>query len=418
MTQTEQYISDAIAHHLFDIDHTSYNELLTILDLTTLIQLSNHLENNEDEKFKEALKEILKDREINKQITQLITYQRAQQPTLRTVTRTNPVKSTAYTIFYGTNREANDPNDPSKGYGNGRATKISVGACTVSIPKSREKGKIHGSFWEKLMKLDFSHGDLQLQKINPLASDDFWSQINELLNLNEGEQQALVFIHGYNTSFEGAAIRAAQISADLQHPLLTAFFSWPSRGSLFGYLSDEAAIQYSEKYISEFLVDFVKNSTAKRVHIIAHSMGNRGLIEAINNIQRNHTDINFGQIILAAPDVDADVFKEKAVAYEEKSEHTTLYVSSQDKAVGASKWVHSYPRAGFTPPINVVQNIDTVEVDSEVDLLELGHGYFASHQSLLDDIETLFRFNIHAQDRKNLVHTLTDNYQTYWRLKI
>lgn len=418
MTQTEQFISDAIAHHLFNIDHSDYKDLLPILSLENLLELSSYLENNEDEKFKDALKKLLKKNNINEQIKKLIKSQTAKQPTVRTITRANPVKSSTYTVFYGTNREANDPNNPSKGYGNGRATKISVGKCAVSIPKSRDKGKIHGTFWEKLMKLDFSHGEVQLQKINALSSDNFWSQINELLHLNEEEQQALVFIHGYNTSFEGAAIRAAQISADLQHPMLTAFFSWPSRGSLFGYLSDEAAIQYSEKYIAEFLVDFVKNSVAKRVHIIAHSMGNRGLIEAINNIQREHTDINFGQIILAAPDVDADVFKEKAVAYEEKAEHTTLYVSSKDKAVGASKWVHSYPRAGFTPPINVVPNIDTIEVDSEVDLLELGHGYFASHQSLLDDIEMQFRFNIHAQDRKHLEPLRTNNAQKYWRLKI
>ena len=45
---------------------------------------------------------------------------------------------------------------------------------------------------------------------------------------NSGEEpHALLYLHGYNTSFEEAAIRAAQIGFDLKVPGATAFFSWP-----------------------------------------------------------------------------------------------------------------------------------------------------------------------------------------------
>jgi len=63
---------------------------------------------------------------------------------------------------------------------------------------------------------------------------------------------ALLFIHGYNVDFEGAAIRAAQIGCDLKVPGVTAFFSWPSRGSLVSYPADEATIEASEGAITDF----------------------------------------------------------------------------------------------------------------------------------------------------------------------
>jgi Alpha/beta hydrolase of unknown function (DUF900) len=55
-----------------------------------------------------------------------------------------------------------------------------------------------------------------------------------------------------NVSFEGAAIRAAQLGVDLQVPL-TAFFSWPSRATVVGYTADEA---------SSLIADFPINFTA------------------------------------------------------------------------------------------------------------------------------------------------------------
>src|SRR5260370_26727034 len=75
--------------------------------------------------------------------------------------------------------------------------------------------------------------------------------------LKEGEEpQALVFLHGYNVSFEDAAIRAAQIGYDLKVPGPVAFFSWPSRGSLAAYPADEASIEASDQPIADFLVGF------------------------------------------------------------------------------------------------------------------------------------------------------------------
>ena len=414
MEKIAKFISDSITDHLFDIRHSTYNRLKNILGSDTINELYIYLRREQKEKFKETLYKILKDTQIEKQIIELI------ESRASIISKNSQGKSTLCRLFYGTNREPNDKNDHSKGYGNIRAEEVFMGNCTVSIPKCHKKGQIKGSLWKKLIKWDASYGDLKLETIGYMNEEDFWDNINALFDpLEFEEKQALVFIHGYNTSFKEASIRAAQLAVDLANPGITAFFSWPSKGEILGYLSDEAAIQYSEKYIAEFLTKLSKQTQVNRLHIIAHSMGNRGLLEAINIINQRSPEIEFGQIILAAPDVDADVFNQKAEAYTNVSEQTTLYISAKDKAVNASEWIHSYYRAGFTPPVSIVDCMDTIKVDEEVDLLELGHGYFAEHKTLLEDISQLMSMNLHAEDRGRISEDLTKEPNAeYWKLKI
>jgi Alpha/beta hydrolase of unknown function (DUF900) len=90
----------------------------------------------------------------------------------------------------------------------------------------------------------------------------------------------------------------------------TAFFSWPSRGSVTAYPADEASIEGSEQAITDFLVDFTQNCGAEKVHVIAHSMGNRGRLRALQRIAANAGagEVKFDQVLLAAPDVDRDLF--------------------------------------------------------------------------------------------------------------
>src|SRR5262249_5705639 len=102
--------------------------------------------------------------------------------------------------------------------------------------------------------------------------------------------------------------------------------------------------------------------------------------------------INFGQIFLAAPDVDRELFLKLASCYPRLSERTTLYVSNKDKALKSSGIVHDFPRAGFSPPITIAPGIDTIEV-SNIDLTLLGHGFFANARDLLHDMHNLIMHN-------------------------
>jgi esterase/lipase superfamily enzyme len=218
--------------------------------------------------------------------------------------------------------------------------------------------------------------------------------------------------------FDEAAIRAAQIGFDLKVPGAMAFFSWPSRGGLDGYATDQASIEASEAAITDFLVRLATGSGAARVHVIAHSMGNRGLLRAIQRIMAQATataGIRFGQVFLAAPDLDAALFRDLAALYPRISERTTLYVSARDRALEASRWLHQFDRVGYAPPITVVNGIDTVEVTG-LDLSILGHDYFAAAHGVLYDMHQLLSDNA-APDSRLRLHARKDpDGRRYWAI--
>ena len=55
---------------------------------------------------------------------------------------------------------------------------------------------------------------------------------------------ALVFVHGYNTRFEEAVYRFAQITHDSGTDVVPVLFTWPSRGKALAYLYDRESANY------------------------------------------------------------------------------------------------------------------------------------------------------------------------------
>lgn len=299
-----------------------------------------------------------------------------------------------YPVWFGTNRKP----DGKGSFGTERHDQTSRGRADVHIPEAHRIGETGSSFWKKLMRLNFRNDTLKLQKVTPQERDEWFTEIQQAMHdaRESGDTpHALFFLHGFNVTFEEAAIRAAQLGCDLQVPGATAFFSWPSRGSVSAYSADEATIEASERAITDFLVDFAANCEAEKIHVIAHSMGNRGLLRALQRIAANAETsgkVKFGQIFLAAPDVDRDLFLDLASLYPQHSERTTLYASHRDLPVlVSSKW-HQADRAGYFEPYTVTDGIDTIAVpDFDIDLL--GHSYFAQAKDLLHDIYDLMRHN-------------------------
>lgn len=324
-----------------------------------------------------------------------------------------------YQLWYGTNRKPNDPHHFEQGYGPERDVRVHFGTCEVIVPKFHNIGEIGSPWWKRL--LTAKDDRLKLANLEPVGELDYWDNVRKWLHkLDDGKRVALVFIHGYNVTFEGAALRAAQLGVDLKIPF-TAFFSWASKGvcTLRGYMADEATIEASEAHLTEFLAKLATDSGAERVHVIAHSMGNRALLRSLKNMAQNAQElahIPFGQIFLAAPDVDNDVFESLARAYTHLAQRTTLYVSSKDLALRSSGVIHDHPRAGYAPPVTVVDNVDTVAV-SNVDLTFLGHGYFAAARDLLQDMLRLMVDNSLPEARFGLQKECTEDGKLYWQIQ-
>lgn len=314
-----------------------------------------------------------------------------------------------YPVFFGTNRTRRDAGIPDRGFSSKRSASVTHGRCDVWIPATHRFGELGRKWWKRWPKLEFADDHLRLERTTVLAEGPFWMELHLEMSRAPGDQaHGLVYLHGYHTTFEEAALRAAQIGFDLKVSGATAFFSWPSRGTLRGYPADEAAIEASEEAITRFLVDFALHSAAARVHIVAHSMGNRGLLRALQRLAANAeaaAGVHFGQILLAAADVDRDLFLGLAQLYPQFADRATLYASPGDKAVSMSAWLHSGPRAGYFPPITVacgLDRLDTVAVpDFDLDLL--GHSYFAEAEALLHDMFELIRHGTHPADRQRIL---------------
>lgn len=324
-----------------------------------------------------------------------------------------------YPVWFGTNRK---PTQDGTGFTGERHDRITRGRAEVFIPEAHRFGETGSSFWTKLKRFDLRDDTLKLQRVTPREHAAWLAEIQQALRdaKESGDApHALFFLHGFNVTFEDAAIRAAQIGCDLRVPGATAFFSWPSRGSVAAYPADEATIEASERAITEFLVDFAANCGAEKVHLIAHSMGNRGLLRALQRIAaraETRGKVKFGQIFLAAPDVDRDLFLDLARLYPEHSERTTLYASDGDLPVHLSAKLHDAPRAGYFKPYTVTPGVDTIAVpDFDLDLL--GHGYFAQAAALLHDMYDLMRLDTSPRQRQRLV-AATEGDASFWKLRL
>jgi esterase/lipase superfamily enzyme len=290
-------------------------------------------------------------------------------------------------VWYGTNRA---PRAAPLHYGEADDA-LRYGSCLVTVPKSVRLGKTRLSPLHRLTSSGAPTA-FTLAQHSPLTAGAQWQEIQQALTADDtGRRTVLVYIHGYRTTFVEAALRAAQLHADLKVPGVTAFYSWPSSGNTGDYWADEEAVQYSERYLCEFLRELCLRSGAEKVNVLAHSMGNRALLRVAMRAAEGAMSargIRFGHVILAAADVGRRFFQTEAPSYGSIADGVTMYTSSHDKALRSSAIVHRGPRAGFTPPATVVRDIDTIDA-SRIDLSLLGHGYYAAARPVLGDIHAI-----------------------------
>lgn len=296
-------------------------------------------------------------------------------------------------VFYATDRSATGHAEPANYYGSDRDPNetLSLGTCDVSIPRDHRPGELEApSIW----RLEFREDPAKhvvLLGVHPEAQGQFYSDLASTLAASPN-REAFVFIHGYKTTFEDAARRTGQLAYDLGFNGAPIFYSWPSKGELFSYSADEESIIWTTPHLMAFLQQVALKSNAKTVHLIAHSIGNRALTQALANLATPPTGTSrphFREVILAAPDVDRDIFKQLAAAVASSADRVTLYASSHDEALAASKKLHEFPRAGEAGKgLLVIKDIDTVDVSS-VDSSLLGHSYFGDNTSVISDIRRL-----------------------------
>lgn len=299
-------------------------------------------------------------------------------------------------------------------YNNERG-EFELGTCEVSIPKTHELGELESPSIFRFEITEDSTKHVVLLGIDRLEEGPFLQELREKIEKSEG-QEAFIFIHGYNVTFENAARRTAQLAYDLDFKGAPIFFSWPSQGGLLKYMVDENNVDWAVPDLKEFLKLIAEQSGAKRVHLVAHSMGNRALTRALEKISYSDAKDGpiFNEVILTAPDIDAEIFRrDLAPRIVKTAQRVTLYASSNDEALIASKKIHGYPRAGESgAAVVVVPGIDTIDVSS-LDTSLLGHSYYGSNDTVLIDMAQLMLESKPPTLRTKL-RSITLNGLNYW----
>ena len=315
-------------------------------------------------------------------------------------------------IFFATDRNHTDSEEPGKMFGSDRGA-LSYGICAVSVPPDHRIGELESPIFNKDVMEHVVLADVSLHD-----KMDYFDKMSGFVD-RSADKSMLVFVHGYNMTFEKAARRMAQIVEDLDFDGCPVFYSWPSRGKVSGYPADEASVMWSEKNLKGFLEDIVMKSGAESIFLIAHSMGNRALTGAFLELiekrpcRKNH----FKALLLTAPDIDAEVFRRDiAGSLTQSGALITIYTSSRDKALKLSKRIHGYPRVGDVHGIPlIVPGIETIDA-SNVDTSFLGHSYYNGSRAVLSDMYYILNEELKANERFSLEAVDTTEGR-YWRFK-
>ena len=280
---------------------------------------------------------------------------------------------------------------------------LCYGICSVTVPRNHKLGKIETpTIWT--LKIQDRSKHFTISACSPRTKSEFFSQLRERIGESDG-QSCFVFIHGYNVSFEDAAMRTAQLTKDLKFPGVPILYSWASAHRLNGYSQDEETVSLTIKRLAPFLKQLTETSGATEIHLIAHSMGNRALIGALE--RSNPPDPTkakpFKQVVLTAPDVPREDVESQIDAASLRAERVTLYASRKDKALGLSKAKHKYERLGkvygFPYVLAGMDSIDASDVRTDF----LAHAVFAKARTVLGDLQVLIAHGDSPDKRFDLV---------------
>jgi esterase/lipase superfamily enzyme len=322
------------------------------------------------------------------------------------------------TTYYATNRKRTTNVEPAKLYGPRFQSTFEYGRATVTIPPTHMPGNLEmPSLW-KLERDADPNKHFVLKAVVPLNADAARKEMAKKLG-SMGSKDLLVFVHGYYTGFADAALRTAQMAHDLKFPGMAFFYSWPSANTALGYWQDEEASQLSEGVFEQLLGE-LSQLPVTDIYIVAHSMGNRIVTSALRSrVEKKEETKHIRELLLAAPDINAELFRTtiapKLAAMQ--GMQTTIYASSSDLALKASKVVHGFTRIGDTiGGVFVYPGFDTIDASGASTMTRAyGHSYLMDSSSVLKDIQAIIQEKLAAKQR-GLPEMGTSPNQ-YWQLK-
>jgi esterase/lipase superfamily enzyme len=280
--------------------------------------------------------------------------------------------------------------NPAEMYTGERGSAPSFADITVSIPPAsvRQVGEVA---WPKKLPSNPAT-DFAVVKAEELTLQTAKGWLHASVRKSP-DHSVLVFIHGFNNRFEDSVYRFAQIAKDTGTDSVPILVTWPSRGSTLAYGYDRESTNYTRDALELLFQYLARDPDIKEVSILAHSMGNWLALESLRQmaIRNGGLPAKFRNVMLAAPDVDVDVFRTQIADMGKRHPQFTLFVSQDDRALKVSRRVWgNIPRLGSINPEEAPykeelasENVTVIDLTKVKSGDRLNHGKFASSPQIV-----------------------------------
>lgn len=273
-------------------------------------------------------------------------------------------------VFVGTTRV--EEADGTFGYARAEAARFL--RYDILVPREREVGQVS---WPKSAKrADPATDFLTLAEEEYASGAEFRAGLRAQMD-RRGQRDVVIYVHGFNNTMAESVYRVAQMHHDLKVPGVAVHYAWPSRGSALAYVYDRDSALYGRDGLEELLREVVQ-AGARRVVIVAHSMGGAVAMETLRQVAiRGDAAVidRIGGVVLISPDLDVDLFKAQARAMGELPQPFLIFGSSRDSVLAISSRLAGEPeRLGNLKDLEAISDLEVTYLDTAA--YDEGSGHF------------------------------------------
>ncbi len=362
-------------------------------------------------------------------------------------------------ILYVTDRVVDKQGPTGPKYGHKRSRDMAFGEAEISLGKdvtwdqlvadstgpTRSRTYVPqvskvveaGTIKSIITKVTVENGSLRFAADTLAKLQQEQQPFNDLLSswlARTERKEVLLFVHGYNNTFDDAILRLAQAWHFGGRKGVPVVYTWPAgSGGLKGYAYDRESGEFTTVHLKRLLVMLAMHPDVERVHVISHS---RGTDVALTSIRELHDEVRgalratplavraatldgdtvppedgtfapantaaalkLATFVLAAPDLDLEVFIQRFFGENvvRAAERVVIYFSEEDEALGLADWLFRSKRR-----VGAMRIEDFPESErsmlAQVSSLELvnakvsgytSHSYILQHPAALSDLTRL-----------------------------
>ncbi len=224
-----------------------------------------------------------------------------------------------------------------------RAGGLSFASVTLSMPPNRRLGEIPFNQRDPDPMQDI----VVTQSQRFAQTTQFRAELADALAaFPDGEREAVIYVHGFNNTYDEGVLRIAQLAHDLQIEGVAVHYAWPSQGWVLGYGHDRESALFARDGLQS-LIEEVREAGADRIVLVAHSMGALVSVETMRQMDiaapGSSKETLFGVLLISA-DIDPDVFVSQLARVDPVPEPFVLFVSQRDRALRLSARLNGSPR--------------------------------------------------------------------------